>query len=131
MDGGPTGFDNINADILNARVNLLADEGRRRQVDVVDTLRVLCRESGRRSHGIAAVGSDYFLVGLEATTQQKSERPQWRHEDDLETGTQVHVRSTRAVRAGYHQDPLAIHASDPSVVWGSRDCWGKVCSPSN
>ena len=65
-------------------------------MDVVDTLRVLCRESGRRSHGIAAVGSDYFLVGLEATTQQKSERPQWRHEDDLVSTSRQEPRCTYA-----------------------------------
>lgn len=66
-----TCFDDINADVLNAGVNLLADKRGRRVVDVIDALCVLRRQCRRRRHGIAAVCRNHFLVGLEATEQQR------------------------------------------------------------
>lgn len=67
----PTCFDGINANILDACVDLLPDEGRRRVVDIVHALRILSRESSRRGHRIASVSRNHFLVGLEATREQR------------------------------------------------------------
>lgn len=66
-----TCLDDINADVLNAGINLLADKSGRRVVDVIDALRVLRRQCSRCRHSIAAVSRNHFLIGLEATRMQR------------------------------------------------------------
>ena len=60
-----TYFDHICPDIFEARIDLLAQERRRDLMDVVDAAGVLGCESRCGRHGIAAMSSDDFLVGLE------------------------------------------------------------------
>ncbi len=60
-----TYFDHICPNIFEARIDLLAQERRRDVMDVVHAAGVLSRESRSGRHGIAAVSSDDFLVGLE------------------------------------------------------------------
>ncbi len=67
--GRLTRLDNINPDILNDGVNLLSEKLGRHEVNVVDPLCVLRRESRRGRHGIAAVGGNHLLVCFEAAAR--------------------------------------------------------------
>lgn len=60
-----TSLDDVDADVVEAGVELLLQELGRDLVDGVDALGVLGRQGGRGCHGIAAVGGDDLLVRLE------------------------------------------------------------------
>jgi hypothetical protein len=61
-----TSLDDIDPDIPEAGIDLLAHKRRRDGVHAVDAQRVLCRQRRRRRHGEAAMCRDDLLVRLEA-----------------------------------------------------------------
>lgn len=61
-----TGLDNVDSDIVRASFDLLLYKRRRRLMDSINALGVLGSQSSRRSHGIAAMSGDHFLIGFEA-----------------------------------------------------------------
>lgn len=62
-----TSLDNVDANIIEDCVDLLHEKFRWDVMYIVDTLCILRRQCRRGRHGIAAMGSDDFLVSLEAT----------------------------------------------------------------
>lgn len=65
-----TSLDNINANILYTRLNLLSHKLGRNDMNALNTLRILRREGRRRRHGIAPMGSNDFLIGFKTTITQ-------------------------------------------------------------
>lgn len=61
-----TSLHNINPNILHNSLNLLLHKRRRSLMNPIDTRRVLRSQSRRRSHGIAAMRRNDFLIGFEA-----------------------------------------------------------------
>jgi len=68
-----TCLDYINADVIEARINLLAQELRRDLVDAEHARGVLRRQRRRCRHGVAAMGGDDLLIGLKPTVQKSSQ----------------------------------------------------------
>lgn len=65
-----TCLDYIDADILNAGLDLLFHKSGRDSVYSFDTGGILCGQSSRSRHGIAAMGGKDFLVGLQASVAE-------------------------------------------------------------
>lgn len=76
----------------------------------IDTRRVLRSQSRRRSHSIAAMRRNDFLIGFEAPARWPSARcvlqSSKRKSSPLPHKRRSNSRPTRAVRASYHQNAL-------------------------
>jgi len=99
-----TCFDDIDANILGASINLLLHEIGRCFVNTKYSLGVLCSEGSRRGHGITAVSSDHFLISLEASAQITLATKQ------TEYSNRHGLRSARTIRARDHQ--YALHQAE-------------------
>jgi len=64
-----TRLDNINPNVLNDGVDLFPEKRGRYEVDVIDPLCVLRRESRRGRHGIATMCGNHLLVCFEAAVE--------------------------------------------------------------
>lgn len=62
-----TCFDNIDANVVGASIDLLLYEVGRCLMNAKHPLGILCSESSRRRHGVAAMSSDHLLISLEAS----------------------------------------------------------------
>jgi hypothetical protein len=69
-----TSFDNINTNIFHNSLDLLLYKRRGSFVNPIHALSVLSSQSGRRSHGIAAMCRNDFLIGFEAPARFASAR---------------------------------------------------------
>ena len=82
-------------------------------VDIIDPPRVLRRESRSGRHGVAAMGSDDLLVGLEASVGKAvsviTGQTTTRGKEGIKGGD--NKRSARAIRASDDQHSSRTHTS--------------------